>query len=232
MRGLRNALLVVAAALFMVACSASGASAQNHPEGTVELSNERTGQHCSDFTVVDHRPVGATCTLHATTASGPLSWFLHNGLSEIQFSSCEGEFEAAFNENGEGVLYNQVLGPEGPVCGREPCDEPGTGEEAHSNLTWPAEIYEDPATGDLKFGFTFCMYPHSAGNEGGATTACRLVLDVITDDVHAYRFSSPPHDPSGNGASPCEGIPVEYEVEWVPSLTEAHPDPIEIAHFE
>jgi hypothetical protein len=232
MRISRKIPLLAAAVIAMLAFAAPGASAQNHPEGTVELSNERTGAHCSDFTTVNHEPEGATCTLHATT-SEPLSWFLHNGLAEIAFSQCDGEFEAAFNEDGEGILYHQFLGPEGGACGREPCDEGEGSASPHVNVEWPAEIYEDPVTGDLKFGFTFCMYPHGSGSEGGTPTACRLVLDVIHDG-HDYRFTSPPHDGGGNGAAPCinlNGV-IEYEVDWVPSPTEPHPDSIEVAHLE
>ncbi|HEX2291171.1 MAG TPA: hypothetical protein VHH53_13470 [Pseudonocardiaceae bacterium] len=226
MRNLRKLVLLATTAIAALALPTTTATAQHpgyeHPEGTVELTNEPTGEHCTDFTVEGHQPVGANCTLHAT---GSFSFFIHTGLSEAQFTACQNEFEAAFNENGEGVIYDQILAPEAGTCGREVCDEAGAGGENHPNIPWGAELFEAPDDGGLKLGYRFCLYAHSDGDEGQVGTVCHIILDVAHVE-HAYELSTPP-----TGAL-CEELPIEIVGHWVTGLTEEHPDSIETIHLD
>jgi hypothetical protein len=222
MRNLRKLVLLAMVAIAALAFSASAASAQS-----VELLNEETGQHCSSFTMSGHDPVGATCTVHATSV-GTANLYIHNGTSEVPFSACNNEFEAAFNETGQGYIYNQVLTPEGATCGREPCDEAAP---SHENLAWPATLSEVP--GGLRLHVVFCLYAHNPDpvSEGSAGTNCEVTLNVTTSADHGFAVSSPAGNPAtGDGGAPCTGLPIELQGSWVVADTDNHNDGIEVIH--
>jgi hypothetical protein len=232
MRNLRKLLLVMASVVAALAFSASTVSAQE----PVEVSNETTEQHCSDFTMVNHEPVGASCTVRAVSERASILWLHTERLVEVPFSECDNVFEAAFNEDGEGYIYNQVLTPERDVCGREPCDEAATGATPHKNLAWPAEIRET-APGVLKLHVEFCLYEHSDQDEdeGTAGIPCEVLLNLEDEDPpnHAWEVGTPPITPTGDGGAPCEnlGDVVELDGHWLLETNQAHPDSIEIEHL-
>ncbi|NLT07390.1 MAG: hypothetical protein GXY03_13925 [Solirubrobacterales bacterium] len=224
---MRKLLLLAAAAIAAFAFSASAASAQG-----VEVSVEG-GDHCSNFTMVDHEPVGATCTVRALSER-PAHLWLHNGMAEVLFSECSNEFEAAFNEAGQGYIYNQILTPEGGICGREPCDESASGTPPHKNLAWPATLSEvDP---NLILTVTFCLYAHSndPATEGQPGTPCAVALQVTDEGTHDWEVGTPAIDASGNGGAPCTNLggAVELDGHWLVTPNENHPDTFEVTHLE
>jgi len=112
---------------------------------------------------------------------------------EVPTLQCSNEFEAAFNGAGLGLIYNQVLTPEGGPCGREVCDEGEGSPTPHRNLAWPARVYEAGNNGGLRFKFMFCLNAHSAigPSEDAAGTSC--TFDVAVSKVgHAYEFRTLP----------------------------------------
>jgi hypothetical protein len=230
MRNSRKLLLSVIVAVAAFAFSASAASAQG-----VEVLLEDNG-HCSDVVMDNHEPVSATCTVHAT---GSFAFYQHvAGVGEVLFSTCNTEFEAAFNESGAGFIYNQVLTPEGSVCGREVCDEaeaPSGDETAHKNLAWPAQLSEAPGVTPLRLAFTFCLYAHNAdpASEGATGTPCSLNLWVNTDGEHNYEITST-NPVTGDHEAPCVNLGgiVEIEGHWVTGVTPAHPNRFEVVHLD
>lgn len=235
MRNLHKMMLLAVVTMAALTSSAPTASGQQHPGyhhsiATVELTNESTGQHCSNLILLSgHEPVvGVTCTLHLTSV-GAQVLYLHNGLAEVPFSSCSSEFEAVFHGTGEGFIYNHVLAPEGGVCGREPCDEAGAPGEVHENIASPVELFEAFDGSGLKLGVRFCLYAHRVGSEGGAGLVCHVILNVAREE-HSYQVSTLAHDGGGNGGAQCEALPIELVGSWVTDPTAAHPDSIEIVH--
>jgi hypothetical protein len=235
MRHLRKLLLAVASVVAALAFSAPAAMAQQEP---VEVSNETTEEHCSDFTMVDHEPVGATCTVRIVSER-PFVFWLHEGMVEHIISECDTVFEAAFNEDGQGFIYNQELTPERGECGREPCDEAEDGETPHKNLAWPAEITE-VAPGQLNLRVELCLYAHSFEPETEGTTGIPCVIDLgLVDENpgpppgHAWEVGTPPIDRSGNGGAPCINLggAIEIDCHWLFAPNQAHPDGIEIDHL-
>jgi hypothetical protein len=229
MRKLHKLLLLVIAAVAAFAFSASAASGQG-----VEVLLEDNG-HCSPVVMDNHEPVSATCRVRAT---GTLEFYQHvAGVGEVLFSTCDIEFEAAFNESGAGFIYNQVLHPEGVPCGREVCDEieaPRDGEPGHKNLAWPAQLSEAPGVTPLRLAFTFCLYAHNfdPASEGTSGTPCSLNLWVNTDGQHNYEITST--DPvTGNHEAPCVNLGgiVELEAHLVTGVTPAHPNRFEVVHL-
>ena len=212
---MRKLLMVAMTAVAALAFSASAASAQ-----TVEVENETTGLHCSNFTMVGHDPVGASCTVQAVSV-GTANLYQHTGVSEVLFSQCNNNFEAAFNEAGAGFIYNQVLTPEAGACGREPCDEAAP---SHENLAWPAQLSEGP--NGLQLEVTFCLRAHTFNDslEGTAGTPCHVIVDVATDAGHGFAVST-------NGQRPCRNLPIELEGNWVTQQTPAHPNNMEVTHL-
>jgi hypothetical protein len=235
MRNLRKLLLVMASVVAALAFSASAASAQE----PVEVSNETTEEHCSDFTMVDHEPVNATCTVRAVSERHSDLW-LHEGMIEHIISECDNVFEAAINEDGQGFIYNQVLTPEGAECAREPCDEAATGATPHKNLAWPAEITEVD-DGELNLRVQFCLYAHSEEDEDEGTQGIPCLVDLSLEDEnpgpppgHAWEVGTPPIDPEhGDGGAPCINLggAVELDGHWLLETNQAHPDSIEIDHL-
>lgn len=231
MRNLRKLLLVMASVVVALTFSASGASAQ-----AVEVSNETTGVHCSDFMMVNHEPVGETCTLRAESERNSIL-VLHNSVVETPFSSCHNIFEAAVNGDGLAYIYNQELTPEGGTCGREPCDESAEGATPHKNIEWPAEIRE-VAEDQLRLHVVFCLYAHNPdpASEGTAGTPCEVLLnleDEAAPDGHEWEVGTPPMDPDGNGGAPCINLggAVELSGHWLLQRNEAHPDSVIIEHL-
>jgi hypothetical protein len=216
------ATLLVAAGMLLVGASTAWGQ-------SVVLTNETTEEHCSEFTLEDHRPVGATCTLHVV---GSLDLYAHLGISEVLARPCDTEFEVAVNEGGGGYIYHQVLTPEGGFCNQEPCDEAEGGSSPHMNLGWPAVIAEPfGAAGRETMTMTFCIYPHNSdpGSEGSAgTTSCQLELEMTTVG-HTHEFA-----PAGpDGTAPCVNAPaLEVSAHWVTQQTANHPDNVELAHVE
>lgn len=233
MRNLRKLLLVMASVVAALAFSASAVSAQE----PVEVSNETTEEHCSDVTMEHHEPDDATCTVRAVSERPSILW-LHNGTIEFPFSACDNVFEAAINEDGEGFIYNQELTPEGGICGREPCDEAESGEAAHKNLAWPAEITE-VAEDELNLHVVFCLYPHSddPGDEGNTALFTNCEVNLSLEDEHPpnheWEVGTPPIDQNGNGGAPCVNLggAVELDGHWLLEPNQAHPDSIEIDHL-
>ncbi|NLT07385.1 MAG: hypothetical protein GXY03_13900 [Solirubrobacterales bacterium] len=229
MRALRT--LSTAAAmvggLLLLAFGAPAASAQ-----AVEMSNETTGEHCSDVTMVGHEPAGASCTVRIVSER-PYTLWLHNGMAEVAFSGCSTEFEAAFNEDGDGYIYNQVLTPEGGACGREPCDEGEAGSTPHKSLAWPVSLSE--SGGGLVLAWTFCLYAHSSdpATEGTAGTPCQVNVLVTDEGNHDWEVGTPAMDQNGNGGAPCTNLggAVEWDGHWLVERNENHPDSFEVEHL-
>jgi hypothetical protein len=206
-------------AVIGVLVAASAASAQ------VEVLRE-DGAHCASFTMVGHDPAGATCTVHAV---GSFGLYLHNGAAEKFFASCNNELNAVFNEAGTAYIYNQIVSPEGGVCGREPCDEAAS---SHENLPWPAQLIE-ATPGQLQMQYTFCLYVHNAdpASEGTAGTSCQTVINVATNSAHDTGWATLAGS-GGSGGSPCMNLGgvVEIVGSWSTAPTEQHPNDIEIVH--
>jgi hypothetical protein len=196
---------------------ASTASAQ-----TVELEREQGGHCPTVVALVDHLPSNTGCSIHVITEPGTtLDLFQHTGVSEVPFSGCQLEFEAAFDENGHGFIYNQVLSPEGAPCGREPCDE---AEPSHRNRAWEAQIGEPVDGVDQEtLTITLCLYAHnpSSTSEGTAGTSCTVNL-AVNQVEHAYEVAT------GNAldhTSPCTNLGgvIEWEGHLVTTpATPAH----------
>ena len=226
MRNVRKLLLLAVAAIVAMAFAPSVASAQ-----TVELEKE-TGGHCPDSVeVVNHVPDDLDCSIHATTEPGTTAdLFQHTGTSEVPFSQCENEFEAAFDEDGFGYIYDQVLTPEGGTCGREPCDESETSATPHRNFEWPAQIRE-VAAGEELIEVTFCLTAHNpTTGEGTAGTPCTVHLHVNRVG-HEYEVES--GDGVDNHESPCENLGgiIELEGHWVTSPAGGGHDGFEVHHL-
>jgi hypothetical protein len=211
MRNIRKLLLLAVGVSAAMAFVPSAASAQ------VELEREQGGDCPTVVTVVNHRPSDTGCSIHAITEPGTTAdLFQHTGVSEVGFSQCTNEFEAAFDRNGHGFIYNQVLQPEGVPCGREPCDEAEPSTNPHRNLAWEAQIGEPlPPMSQESLTVTFCLYAHNpaVGSEGTVGTNCTVNLSVSRVE-HQYEVET------GNGVehtSPCTNLGgvVELEGHWI-----------------
>jgi hypothetical protein len=231
MRNIRKLLLFAVGAIVALAVAPAVASAQS-----VEVYEE-TGGHCDDVVMVHHEPVGdPDCSVHAETEENTTAdLFLHDGMVETLISECENEFEAAFDEDGHGWIYHQVLTPEAPSCGREPCDEAETSEEPHQNKAWEAQLSEaGPNTQEEEnLRVTFCLYALDSEDEGFEGTPCTVDLHVNQVD-HAFEVETPPHNPAGHGGAPCINLggAVELEGHWLTSApTEDHPG-FEVHHLD
>lgn len=229
MRHVRKLFLLVAAAIAAMAFVASTASAQ-----TVELSQE-DGGHCGPVTVVNHIPTGG-CSVRAVSTQPSVLVRHIVGVGEVEFSQCDNVFEARVDENGHGYIYNQVLTPEGPPCGREPCDEPATSPNAHRNRPWEVQLRE-PENGQNQeiLRVTFCLAAFSTplGDEGQAGTPCTVDI-TVTHIEHAMEFSTPHFDEFHNGGTPCLNLGglIELEGHWVSAQNENHPNLIEVHHLD
>ena len=204
MHRMTKLIAVVVGTVAALVLGASAASAQ-----TVELEREQGGHCPAVVTLVNHLPSDTGCSIHVITEPGTtLDLFQHNGVSEVPFSGCELEFEAAFDENGHGYIYDQVLTPEGGACGREPCDE---AEPSHRNWAWEVQIDEagPPGAGEETIRMTFCLYPHSsqAGSEGTAGTNC-------TVDLHVNRIEHEYEIETGDGDHTSGCINLGNIIEW------------------
>ncbi len=235
MRYLRKLALLAAMAMAAMAFMASTASAD--AQETVEVSKEPAvgdDTHCLATGILHHLPATGNCRIRIVSETNMLL-FQHNGMMmELLFSSCGNVFEASFNEDGVGVIYNQVWTAEGGACGREPCDEGENTSNPHRNHAWAAE-FNEPVGGvnQERLVVDLCLYSHNsvATTEGTTGTICRLTL-TVTHVNHAYEISTPAHDGAGNGGAPCAGMPLEAEGHWINSWNANHPDSLELAHHD
>ena len=228
MRNIRKLLLLAFAAIAAMAFVPSVASAQ-----TVELEREQGGHCPAVVTLVNHLPSDEGCSIHAITEPGTTAdLFQHTGVAEAPFSTCENEFEAAFDENGHGYIYDQVLSEVG-ACGREPCDEAETGATPHRNHAWEAQINEagPPDAGEETIRVTFCLYPHNpTGGEGTTGTPCTVDLHVNQIE-HDYEVESGDVD---NHESPCINLGgiIELEGHWVTTPATPSHRGFEVHHLD
>ena len=219
---------LAAAAVWVVTALALGASTASAQ--TVELEREDGLGHCPpEVHVVDDRPDDTACSIHAITEPGT-TWdiFQHNGVSEIGFSQCQWEFEAAFDENGHGYIYDQVL-TEAPACGREPCDE---AEPSHRNRPWEAQINESgpPDAGEETLTMTLCLYPHNpTSGEGTPGTSCTVNLHVNRIE-HEYEIETGDDDHTSGCINLGNIIEWEGHLVTTPATPE-HPG-FEIHHLD
>jgi hypothetical protein len=225
MRSSRKLLLVV------LTGAAMGIAAPSAFAQSVEVLDEPGGAHCAAVTMQNHLPVSGDCIARVASDS-PVELYLHDGLSEILFSTCSMVFELALGEDGDGFAYNQALTPEGGACGREPCDEAEVSPTPHRSLAWPVQLQE-PASGSNRevLALTVCLYAHNSQNEGFVGTACTFNLDVVNAG-HAYEFSTP-HDLEGNGGAVCAQAPtIELEGHWLTEPDVSHPNTFEVVHLD
>ncbi len=233
MRYLRKLLLPALAAMAAMVFMGSTASAQESVEVRLEPAGGGADTHCQAAGIFHHVPSTGNCRVRAVSES-PSLLFQHTGASEVLFSTCDNMFEAVFNEDGVGAIYNQGLTAEGGACGREPCDEGAGTSNSHRNLAWPAE-FSEPVGGvnQENIEVDFCLYAHSflATAEGTAGTTCNVTL-AVTRVAHTYEVTSAAHDGAGNGATPCANLGgvIELEGHWVTETNVAHPNNFEIVH--
>ncbi len=235
MRYLRKGFLVAVMAAVAAALMISTASAQESLEVSREPAGGAVDTHCEAAGILYHRPSAGNCTILAETESGDgIVFFQHTGTSEVLLTECNNEFEAIFNEDGVGAIYNQLMGPEAGDCAREPCDEGLNLSNPHVNFVWPAE-FSEPVGGvnQERLEVDFCLYAHNAapGSEGSPGVICNVVLNV-THFNHAFEFSTAAHDGLGNGGTPCTGLPIELEGHWLSRWTDSHPASIELNHHD
>lgn len=225
---------LLAIAVAAMALVPSWASAQE----SVELRQE-TGEHCpSEVNDVDHLPSDVACSINAEQVVGTtLDLYQHvMGVGEVRFTQCRSHFEGAFNENGQGYLYDQII-EEDAVCGREPCEESEypPSPNPHRNLAWPAQISEAGPTGteEETLRMTFCLRVHSnlPREEQPTGTPCTLDLQVERSG-HDYLIRTPPDVPSGQGGAPCINLGgvVELEGRWSAGPGDGHPS-FEVHHL-
>ncbi len=232
MRYLRKLSLLAVMAMAAMAFMASTASAQESVEVRLEPA-AGNDTHCQAAGTFHHLPSTGNCRVRAVSESN-LLFFEHTGVTETLFTSCATVFEAVFNEDGVGAIYNQVITPEGAACGTEPCEEGEGQSNGHRNLVWPAELSE-PVGGvnQERLEVDFCLYDHDAvgSSEGTAGTICNVTL-IVTRVVHAYEISSAAHDGLGNGATPCVNLggAIEFEGHWITQTNAAHPNLFELIH--
>lgn len=231
MRNIRKLLLLAVGMMAAMAFLSSAASAQ-----TVRLEQEAVVGNCpTNINVVAHIPQNRQCSINAESVAGTTADLYNHvpGVGEVRFSQCQNHFEAAFNRDGAGVVYDQVL-VEAALCGREPCEETEVPPSAnpHRNLAWPARISEvtDPPVGEERLTVTFCLHAHTdVPSEEGGGTNCTVHLHV-TRQVHTYSVRTPP-DVNGNGGAPCEEVPqIELEGRWTGTRAEDHPS-FEVHHL-
>jgi hypothetical protein len=84
----------------------------------LEVSDEAQAEHCTEIEVLGPHSISGGCPLRIT------------GSSSIELimalSSCDSEYEARLDEEGDGVIYNQALFGSG--CMVFPCTESGEPE--------------------------------------------------------------------------------------------------------
>lgn len=219
MRNVRKLLLLALGLIAMAAMLPSVASAQESVELYEEISPGVIGNHCPTVVADDHHlPSNAHCSINAESVAGTTADLYQHvaGVGEIRFSQCVNHFEGAFDENGEGYVYDQVL-EESAGCGRQPCDEAEDSDHPHRNRMWRAHLNEvtGPAVEEEQLTVTFCLTPHGAV-EGSAGTPCTVNLHVERLG-HSYFIRTAPDVPSGQGGSPCTNIPgdiIELEGRW------------------
>jgi hypothetical protein len=150
-------------------------------------------------------------TVHATTVGTTADLYQHTGTTEVLFSRCTNEFDAAITAGGAVTITpaNVTLG--GAQCGRAPC--PG--------VNWTGQITE-VAAGNERLAITFCLIPSG----GGTPISCTVSIPIITTAAHDYELSTAGL-PSGEAGCSNLGNIIELAGAW---HLEGQPNTIEISH--
>ena len=201
MRIARKLTLLLAMAIAATAFAATNASAIEPV--TVE---EEDGDLCT-----------TPCTIHVVGESSLLAFH------SFRISTCEDEFFADINANGEGEVTSWI-GVNHPLgaCTREMCTEPAKGPVEH----WPLHL-EEIGLNEAQLEVEFCLTPKDGDHLPASENRC----DV---DVHVTEEVSQNHHYFFDLFHECDigGTPIEVAGSWETEEPHnpAEEDEVEIVH--
>ena len=154
------------------------------------------------------------CTIHA------VGEFTLRAFHAFTIMTCEDEFFADINANGEGEVTSWI-GVDHPTspCTREMCTEPATGPVEH----WPLHL-EEIGLNEAQLEVEFCLTPKGGDHLPASENRC----DV---DVHVTEEASQNHHYFFDLFHECDigRTPVEVAANWE---TEAVHNPLEEQEIE
>ncbi len=166
--------------------------------GQLEVTDEASGEHCSEVDEQVHTVEGG-CPLHATSTGHPVAIEMFGSA----LVACYSEFEVRIDEQGDGAIYDQVL--TGPTCFAEPCTEEAEREPwvFHLDSTGP---------GTEHLVIQFCMEHISEP----MTIQCTIEASVATPGHEAIVASA-------NAAECAENPFVHVTGSWTTEIDANHP---------
>jgi len=209
MRKLRTLLLAASGLAAVIAIAPAGAGAT----AAIEVFDETSQTHCGEVVLNGHEVSGG-CEISMTAEGGTSTPSVvivgHNGVSEVVATSCSNRFDARFNEEGYGYVFNQVWA--GTFCPLVTCDE-----ASHAEVPGEAQFAE-LLPDRLVLSMTICLRLANSGEGGGPLIQCQMTLTVSEPEQHEYELTN---------NAPCVGNPGgELLGHWLIDETA-----IEVAHL-